>query len=160
MSTRWNEQSFVLISRVSPARCVVSGNGVACRYRRRSAVRIRRNALAFGDGSAGTSRTPSPTKHYPKASVGRGPVPRRCLGREMRRPTGGRPTANLKHRRIRRRWCEALVCFRGEKLSARTVPTDMPPNYYNSSKRSPAYLQICARTSERSGKLTCFPLGC
>ena len=34
-------------------------------------LRIRRNALAFGDGSAGTSRTPSPTKHHPKrTSVG------------------------------------------------------------------------------------------
>ena len=34
----------------------------------------------------GSSRTPTPTMHHPKQSVGRGPVPRRCTGRECGGP--------------------------------------------------------------------------
>ena len=53
--------------------------------------RIRRGLAIHSVQSAGTSRTPSPAKHHPKQSVGRGPVPRRCPGAK----TGGPRVAVL-----------------------------------------------------------------
>ena len=62
----------------------------------RGAARIRRGTACIRDESAGTSRTPSPTKHHPKRSVGRGPVPRRCPGAKP----GGPRVAALRWGRI------------------------------------------------------------
>ena len=47
----------------------------------RERERIRRSAVRIGNGSAGTSRTPSPTKHHPKPCVGRVACARRLADR-------------------------------------------------------------------------------